>query len=353
MNAMTAIRPKYDTLFSRRLMANIAIVVALSTIFACGNSLFAQQSEIRAGRNNPYSPSPSTQVLPAVQASNNPALTTPVGNVSFIMQARKTGPQLEPRPAILEAAFSESSKTEPSLTAIYKIGVGDVLLISLNNSAQGTGYYTVQQDGTIDFPLAVDDVNVLGKTPENLANYLKEKIRIFTNPQVEVRVHQYASHRISVTGLVEFAGEKNLQREAMPLFVIKAEAGVSSKAARVLITRNPSQNEETYEIRDPKTDDVLVFSGDKVDFTAASDRDSYVINGQVLLPGQKAFKYGISLHRAIVAAGGTKGDPKRAVVRRKDQTGRIASIEYNLRSIKAGRSQDPILLPGDILEIGN
>jgi hypothetical protein len=82
---------------------------------------------------------------------------------------------------------------------------------------------------------------------------------------VTVKVREFGSHKIDVAGLVERNGERFLQREAMPLFTVRADVGVKNDALRVVIKR-PSGTTETYSLADMRTDSVLVSAGDVVEF---------------------------------------------------------------------------------------
>lgn len=240
-------------------------------------------------------------------------------------------------------------------TEVYKVGVGDVLFINLKNAGQGSGYHTVRQDGTIDFALAGEDLIVADQTVNDIEEMLASRITLYPDPQIEVRVREYGSHKITVSGLVDDAGDKNLQREAMPLYVIRAEALVSPKATKVLVTRAPLLKFETYDLHDPKTDNVLIYPGNSVEFAADGNSRSsvgvYFISGAVASPGQKDLTSGLTLYQAMAASGGAKGTPKKAVIRRKNETGAFSVFAHDLRAIKDGSAADPALVSGDVVEI--
>lgn len=247
-----------------------------------------------------------------------------------------------------------------SPTEIYKVGISDILFISLQNAPSGsTTYFTVLNDGTIDYPLAGEMVSVQGLTTEEIENYLREKIKVVENPQVTVRVREHSSHSISVLGLVEKPGEKFLQREAIPLFVVRAEAIVKPNANRVIIRRANSVT-ETFDLNLINYEDVLVFPGDIIEFTnyvepktVAQTPQFYYIGG-VRSDGQKDFYKGITLTQAILASGGlVKTKVKTVIIRRKNSEGLLESTEYNLNEIKDGKIPDPTLEAGDTIEVEN
>jgi protein involved in polysaccharide export with SLBB domain len=246
-------------------------------------------------------------------------------------------------------------------TEIYKVGAGDVLLIGLQNvPAKSASYFTVLDDGSIDYPLVGEMISVAGLTTDEIEDLLKEKIKLYENAQVSVKIRDYASHKFTVLGLVEKAGEKYLQREAVPLFIVRADAVAQAKANRVTIKRADSTT-ETLDMSDPKYEDVLVFAGDIVEFgfsdsvvTTASQPQFFYIGGNVNSLGQKDFYPGITLTQAILASGGLrKSTAKKVVVRRKNANGLLTPTEYNLKAINDGKEPDPVLQAGDTIEVGN
>lgn len=310
-----------------------------------------------SGRNNPYSPSPSSKPKAEIQAITSVPLD-PISSSDISVVQAKTDPVQSPLPTVAQQTFkiatNVAAKALPP-TETYKVGVGDVLYINLKNTAQASGYYTVRETGTIDYPLAGENVSVSQLTVDAVEEMLASAITLYPNPHVEVKIREFASHKITVRGLVENDGEISLKREAMPLFAIRAEAGVAPKANQVLITRAPLLKSELYDLHDAGTDNILVFPGNTVEFRhdAAAALGSYYISGEVVTGGQKELNAGMTLYQAVAAAGGAKGNPKKAVVRRKGTNGTLANSEYDLRSIRNGKVTDPLLAPGDVIEIRN
>ena len=332
-------------------------------LFATAGIISGQARENR--KNNPYSPSPNRTSKPdtAPISSATPALPkSGPSDVTFVMQSDTKPVKNDSWPTIAQRTYDIAKKADlrsTPATEMYKIGVGDVLLVNLKNSPQGSGYYTVKPDGTIDYPLAGEEVIVADQTIDSLQEILESGIKLFPDPQVEIKVRQYGSHKITVSGMVENPGEKNLQREAIPLYVIRAEAGVDPRAVKVQITRAPLLKVETYSLKDASTDNTLLYPGNSVEFIGEGGSRStgasgvYFIAGEVVTSGQKDLTAGITLYQAVIAAGGVKGDPKKAVIRRKNDKGLLATAEYNLRSIKDGKAADPALAAGDVIEIRN
>lgn len=307
---------------------------------------YSQNPKTKAKKETAETPAVDEQ--PTVPGDNQPTSTA---NTDTTTVAKKT----------FEIA-KRASTENIAPTEIYKVGVGDVLFISLQNApAKESNYFTVLNDGAIDYPLAGEMISVAGLTVEEIEDTLKEKIKLYENPQLSVKLREYASHSITVLGLVEKSGEQFLKREAVPLYVVRAEAVALAKASGVTIKRANAQTEK-FSLKDSKYEEVLVFPGDIVEFTAVDSNTAasaetpqfYYIGGAINAAGQKDFYSGITLTQAILASGGLrKSDEKKVVIRRKNEQGLLAATEYNLKEIKNGKAPDPVLLAGDTIEIGN
>lgn len=341
---------------------NLVLSAALVTAGFC--AVCPGQAAPAPGKNNPYSPSPSgrTAVQSARVDRSMDGYLQPkppeVERVSFVV--KETDASLpKPADAVVKKEEPYVAPAVPARppTETYLIGVGDVLLINLKNSPHGTGKYVVREDGTIDFALAGSAVSVRRKTAEEVASILRGAVKIFANPQVDVKVIEYRSHTVEVSGLADNTGEKSLRREAMPLFTLRAEAEVSNDAKRVAITRAGTTAVDTYDLTDPRTDLILVFPGDSIEFLAGPVVKSpvvehFILNGAVASPGKKELPQPITLSKAIAAAGGGDG-AKRASIKRANEKGTLIATEYDLKAIRSGKTIDPFLAPGDVVEVRN
>lgn len=314
-------------------------VLILSALAVFALSVSAQTTEQVKQVNFRYSQNPKTKI----KSVGSPAESVAIEPVSI---AEKT----------LEIAKRGNAAVSP--TEIYKVGVGDVLFINLQNAAKDSTYYTVLSDGTIDYPLAGEMVAVAGLTTDEIVESLRGKIKLYENPQIVAGVREFASHKITVLGLVEKAGEKRIQREAVPLYVVRAEAVVQPKATQAVLRRTNGAA-ETVQLKEAKSDDVLIFPGDIVEFgfsetpIETKSTQFYYIGGEIVSGGQKDFHANLTLTQAIIASGGLrKALVKRVVIRRKNFQGLLESTEYNLKLIKEGKQVDPQLQSGDTVEVG-
>lgn len=242
----------------------------------------------------------------------------------------------------------------PSSTQVYRVGPLDVLDIQLvGNPSRESTLFTVREGGLLEYPLAGAPISAAGLTTTEIANALKQQIRIIENPKLEVSVRDYASHQVTITGFVGAPGKKTLRREAVPLYALLAEALVLPEAARATITR---QNRPTVvaDLKDSNHAATLVVAGDviKVSGLPPIPTEFFFIGGAINSAGQKPFHAGITLTQAILASGGasTKATD-RIRVSRLGANGRLTAEEHSLRRIQTGKVADPVLQKGDRIEV--
>ena len=257
-----------------------------------------------------------------------------------------------PIKATLTDSSAASAPARP-LTEIYRVGVGDVLDIRLLNSANNRStLFTVSEGGVVDLPVAGGMISVAGLTTEEIQNVVAAELKrraVEEKAQVSVAVRQYLSHAVTVTGLVIHPGTRFLRREIMPLYVVLAESQLRNDGARVVIMRNGTPG-EAHDLSDPATLNLNVQSGDIITISSRP-QEFYYIGGRVNYPGQKQFQPGITLLQAILAAGGTTRQESKVEISREGAGGKLVTIQYNLKQIKAGATQDPRLEAGDRIEV--
>lgn len=239
-------------------------------------------------------------------------------------------------------------------TEIYRVGVGDVLDIRLLNSPNNSStLFTVIANGLIELPVAGGAIKVAGLTTEEIQTRITAELKrraVEENARVSVGVRQYASHSVTVTGLVVHPGTRFLRREQVPLYVVLAESQLRNDGGRVVLMRadGPAQ---TLDLRDQTTLNTHVQSGDVITVTNRPE-EFYFVGGRINNPGQKSFIQGITLLQAILAAGGTPRQANLVEISREGSDGRLVTMRYNLKEIKSGNAEDPKLHAGDRIEVG-
>ncbi len=261
----------------------------------------------------------------------------------------------------------------------YRVGPGDVLWIRLLNMhvhKQAT-LYNVLADGQLDYPLAGEPLMVAGLTTDEIAARLVTMPLLRTiseTPRLIVGVHYFASHTITVRGLVDDPGEKVMRSETLPLYVVLAAALARPEAGQVLI-ESPAGGRRIvpYDLTDHAAMHTLIHKGDQLTVEAAPPQ-FITIAGLINQPGQKNFHAGLTLTQALLLAGGVREvdsgfktltrtvlttslllGSRRArymvVLMRPDGSGGATRMAYSLQEIETGETPDPLLRPGDSLTV--
>ena len=286
-----------------------------------------------------------TSTRPALKLSQNPVLSSSSQKESTTVAAmvKKPVANTASNTTYLPVVSAASSQ-------IYRVGVGDVLDIKLNdNDGPASTLFTVIGGGMLEYPLIGVALPVAGLTTTEIAALLKQKIKLFENPNVAVSVRDYASHNVTISGLVAAPGTKALRREAVPLYALLAESVVLSDASRATISRGG--NSVTVSLTDANESAMLILSGDviKVSGSTTADAEFFFVSGAVKTPGQKPYQSGLTLSQAILAAGATAGEHVRVSRQRTD--GRVITEEYDLKKIQEGKAIDPLLQRDDRIEV--
>jgi tetratricopeptide (TPR) repeat protein/protein involved in polysaccharide export with SLBB domain len=260
-------------------------------------------------------------------------------------------------PASEAAAEATAPVDDPDPTAVYRVGPGDVLDIRiLNRGARPTTTaYEVTPTGLLSYPSLAEPLKASGLTTDQVAARLGAQLKLRAggaDPEIAVGVRDYASHAIIVSGMVKEAGTRILQREGVPLYVIIAYAQPLPGAGQALVVSRATGRSTTVDISDASAARMLVRPGDVVTVSPRPEQYVYV-SGAVRQPGQKRFSVGLTLTQTIMAAGGVISSQGATVVTvtRQDVDGRLASTRYSVAEIKAGKTPDPLMRPGDRVEV--
>ena len=248
-----------------------------------------------------------------------------------------------------KAIPENKSNDEMAMTRLYRVGVNDVLDVRLadSSSSQST-LFTVTPAGLLEHPLLPDPLQVSGLTVEEITSRIENdlKRRALDSTKVTVGVRDYASHAILVSGLVKEAGTKILRREAIPLYVVVADAQPLPEAARVTVMRNEANQLFEIELTQSNEMNLLVRPGDVITLHANATQFIYV-SGEVKSPGEKTYRRGLTLTQAMIAAGGVVDKPKEARLGRDDGRGFLIITKFKLKDIESGKVPDPLIRPGD------
>lgn len=258
----------------------------------------------------------------------------------------------EPPPPEIKTTLVARTEETP-LTKIYRVGPNDVLDIRLNDSSQPQStLYTITAAGLLEHPLLSEAMPVAGLTVEEISSRIEADLQrraIIENAKAVVGVRDYASHTVLVSGLVKDSGTKILRREAIPLYVVVADAQPLPEAAKVTVVR---ASDQIFNIDLNQTADMnfLVRTGDVITLQPGTTQFIYIA-GEVKSPGEKTFRRGLTLMQVILAAGGVGPKAKVAEIARSNENGYLVPTRFNLKEIASGKIADPVVMPGDRISI--
>ncbi len=240
------------------------------------------------------------------------------------------------------------------LTTIYHVGAGDVLDVRLRNApADQQTFFTVSANGLLEHPILSQPLNVIGMTTDEIGRRIESDLKtraVNEHPQVLVGVREYNSHTVLVSGLVKEPGTKVLRREAIPLYVVVADAQPLPEAGRAVVKSHQRGEAVVVDITDSKAMDLLVHPGNVVTLERHAAQFFYV-GGEVKAPGEKMFRPRLTLTQAILSAGGVNNKGKDAELARERVPGVLGATTHKLKDIYAGKSTDPEVLPGDRITV--
>jgi protein involved in polysaccharide export with SLBB domain len=241
---------------------------------------------------------------------------------------------------------------DKKLTSTYRVGEGDVLDIKPKGAVlPGSTLYTVLAGGLLEYPPLGVPLTVAGMTTDEIADRLDSELRRRgSGAGLTVNTREYVSHTILVSGMVESRGTKVLRREAVPLYVIMAEAQPLKEAGRVIVNSYATGRAVEVRLEDIHQEDLLVRPGDVIN-VAAAEPEYYYISGRVPGPGEKQFRRGLTLSQAILAAGGVLKVGRYCAVSRAGADGKLVTLRVDLRHLASGVITDPALEAGDRVEV--
>lgn len=175
---------------------------------------------------------------------------------------------------------------------VYRIGAGDILSIfvaGLNPSAdprlvQGSEaetQYLVSEAGNIYLPLH-GSLNIAGATIGEAYNRIYEALAKFINsPQVNVRVAEFRSQRVTVVGAVSSPGFVPITDQPLSITELMVAAGATEQAnlRRVVLKRNGAQRllDVAALMASPNFGDRWVLRDDDVVVVPENENRVYVV----------------------------------------------------------------------------
>jgi len=236
------------------------------------------------------------------------------------------------------------------LTGVYKVGIGDVLDIHIaGSSTADSTLFTVSSTGTVEYPILGQSMNVLGLTTNEISEKIGAELKhraIGNASDTQVGVRDYNSHTILVSGLVKEPGTKILRREAIPLYVVLADAQPLPEAAQVTVISQHADKTRIIDLANAEETSMLVLPGDVVS-VGTTEKQFFYVGGEVKSPGELPFHKGLTLTQAIFSAGGVTLRGEKVQLSRGSGNALLTLNEFKLKEINKGKVPDPLIQPGD------
>jgi len=251
--------------------------------------------------------------------------TPSYGPVELVLLDQRTA-SFFAAPAIAPAALSAVSGADlPQQGGSYRVGPGDLLRITVweypeltDPSGGEGGGLTVMQDGRIYFPY-VGYIQAAGRTPGQIRDQLAAGLADYLpNPQVDVRIADFTSQRVVVTGAVNEPGAVVLTDTGLSLLeavLMSGGATADGDMSRVLLDRGGhlyALDLSGPEQGLPVATNPALRAGDIVSVARRESNQAYLFGeagrvGEIDLTGRD-----MTLTRALALAGGL--DQRRADV---------------------------------------
>ena len=259
----------------------------------------------------------------------------------------------------------------------YRIGPEDLLDVNVFEVPELTRVVRVSGDGSISLPL-IGRVMVAGLSASQLQRSIADELRgpYVNDPQVSIFVREFHSQPVMVMGSVAKSGIYNLQGSKTLLEVLAEAGGLAGDAGQIVrISRRkqPAENlppgATAERTAAPDTErieidmeqllrsgnlelNVPIYGGDIINVEKAG---IVYVSGEVGRPGGYVLKNRgreqLTVLQILALAGGVRpfAAKKQSRIIRTDDTGQRHEIALNLDKVLAGKAEDPVLRPDDIL----
>ena len=246
----------------------------------------------------------------------------------------------------------------------YTIGRQDLLEITVFDVEELDQTVRVADDGSITMPLLgrlVVNGMTKGELEAKIAGLLAESY--VRDPQVTVFVKEYTSKQVAVSGAVKKPGSYEMLGAKTLLEMISLAGGLDSDIGKNIIIFRQGENETTKRLSIDL--DRLVYGADPalniqvqpsdIIYIPAVEKVRIFVSGAVRNPDlyEVPRDEPVTLLKAITLAGGTtdRAAEKKVQIMRTDENGERVTLLVNLRQVKRGRAEDPILRADDIVLI--
>jgi polysaccharide export outer membrane protein len=244
----------------------------------------------------------------------------------------------------------------------YKIGRQDLLQLRVFDLEELDQTVRVADDGSITLPL-LGRLDVAGLTKGELesliARLLEEKF--VRNPQVTIFVKEYESKKVAVSGAVKKPDTYEMLGEKTLLEMISKAGGLDKDLGKEIIifrqdddgsTRRLSVNLDRLVYEADPSLNLPVAPGDII-YVPSVEKVRIFVSGAVRNPNLYEVPRAepVTVLKAITLAGGTtdRASEGKVQIVRTGAKGQRETIRVDLKKIKKGKAEDPVLQKDDLV----
>jgi polysaccharide export outer membrane protein len=295
-----------------------------------------------------------------------------LATVGWLVLAQEAPPaeeaQVDPPPLRLEARpLAESSPPQMVVPLAgartdYRVGRQDLLEIKVFDVEELNQTVRVSDDGSISMPL-LGRLMVSGLTKTELEQMIARLLgeRYVREPQVTVFVREYESKKIAVTGAVKKPGTFEMLGRKTLLEMISMAGGLDADLGKEIIVFRQAEDRPTERIAldleqlvyraDPALN--LVLEPNDIVYVPVVEKMRIFVSGAVRNPDvyEVPRDEPVTVLKAVTLAGGPtiRAAEKHVQILRTDSGGERIVLDVDLKKVKRGKAEDPLLHEGDIV----
>jgi polysaccharide export outer membrane protein len=290
------------------------------------------------------------------------ALASLIGFSAALAQAPPAEEVLRARPAPGIVPPSPESVFRPG-GSDYRVGRQDLLEIKVFDLEELNQTVRVADDGSITVPL-LGRLQIAGLTKGDLEGLIARLLeeRFVRDPQVTVFVKEYESKKVAVSGAVKKPGTYEMLGEKTLLEMISQAGGLDAEPGKqIFIFRQSGQGAAAERLAvdldrlvyqaDPSLN-VALAPGDIV-YVPAVEKVRIFVSGAVKNPNlyEVPRDEPVTVLKAVTLAGGTtdRAAEKKVQVIRTGADGQRTIVPVDLRRVKRGKADDPVLQRDDLV----
>ncbi|WP_200374296.1 SLBB domain-containing protein [Thiocystis violacea] len=212
----------------------------------------------------------------------------------------------------------------------YRLGVNDVVRISVYGHPELDVVAQIAADGSIRFP-AVGELSIAGLTPREAERRLAESLvrkEIVKDPQVSLVIDKYQSQMVTMLGQVANPGVYVMTRDSTLMDLVSQAGGLKEDAGDTAVLTRKAGGSESRVVVDllalmegrSATPEPKVADGDRIFIPRM---ELFYVYGEVNRPGAYRLAPGMTVMQALSVAGGLtdKGTDRGLKIRRKTSHG--------------------------------